>query len=264
VRLGLDRAGSGEPLVLLHGVGTTRRVWRLATPHLAGSHHVLAPDVPGFGDSPPVGPGFEIDAVVDVLAAELVRVAGRPFDLVGHSMGGALAVALASRHPDALHRLVLSAPAGFSPSPRAPALAAGALAPPVLGARRVLGERLAGSALARRAMLVGAVGDPAGMDAGTARHLMRGPLGARRLREAVTAIARADLRDELRSLDRGYALVWGARDRIIPMRVADRMATIREPVTLVRIPGAGHVAQLERPAEYAGAVRDALAAVTVS
>jgi pimeloyl-ACP methyl ester carboxylesterase len=103
----VDVTGQGDPLVLVHGLATTRDIWRLVVPPLAGSRRVAVLDVPGFGASTPAGPGFDLEAVADRLR-EGVAGAGidEPYDLVGHSMGGALALVLAYRHPAEVRRLV--------------------------------------------------------------------------------------------------------------------------------------------------------------
>jgi pimeloyl-ACP methyl ester carboxylesterase len=262
--LGLDRAGKGPPLVLIHGVGTNRGVWRRVLPLLAHERTVVAPDLPGFGDSPPPASGYELGEVGAALAEGLERELGEPFDLLGHSLGGAIALTLATRGPVPVRRLVLSAPAGFAPRPRTVARAAGVLARPALAARRIVGVRTAGNATARRLLLAGTVADGAALDPGAARDIYDGSLTARSLGPAVASVAAANLDAELRRLGRPYALVWGERDRVIPIATAARVAAIRPPAELVRIPGVGHVPQLERPEAFADAVRRALAAVTDS
>jgi pimeloyl-ACP methyl ester carboxylesterase len=262
--LGFDRAGQGPPLVLIHGVGTNRGVWRRATPHLAGERTVLAPDLPGFGESPAPAAGYDLDEVAGTLADALERAAGGPFDLLGHSLGGALAIVLAVRRPALVRSLVLSAPAGFAPRSHAVAGAAGALAGPALTARRILGVATADSALARRVLLATTVADGARLDPDDAREIYRAPQTARSLGAAVASVAAADLARELRRLEGPYALIWGERDRVIPVATAARIAAVREPAATVRIPGVGHVPQLERPAAFADATREALASVTDS
>ena len=102
----MDEAGAGDALVLLHGVGASRGVWRRAMPRLARRRRVLAPDLPGFGGSDPAGAGFDLDAVADALAAGLADRAAAPFDLVGNSLGGAVAVVLAARRPDLVRAVI--------------------------------------------------------------------------------------------------------------------------------------------------------------
>lgn len=71
--LGLEQRGSGEPLVLLHGLATTRGIWRRALPRIGVGRRLVTLDVPGFGDSAPAGPGFDLDAVAALIAASLER-----------------------------------------------------------------------------------------------------------------------------------------------------------------------------------------------
>lgn len=88
--------------MLLHGLGTTQQIWSLVTEPLAASRRVITVDLPGFGASAPAGEGFDLDEVTDrlarALAAHHVTV---PFDLVGHSLGGAVALTLAGWLPSA-------------------------------------------------------------------------------------------------------------------------------------------------------------------
>ena len=78
-RLGRDDHGSGEPLVLLHGVATSRMIWCRVVGPLAERRRVIAVDVPGFGESAPVGPGFELPDVADrLVATPCRRTSGSP------------------------------------------------------------------------------------------------------------------------------------------------------------------------------------------
>jgi pimeloyl-ACP methyl ester carboxylesterase len=86
--IAIDETGHGPPLVLLHGVGASRAVWRLVTPALAEDRRVIAPDLPGFGESAPAANGFDLDSAAAALADPLAERAGGPFDLLGNSLGG--------------------------------------------------------------------------------------------------------------------------------------------------------------------------------
>ncbi|HYZ29871.1 MAG TPA: alpha/beta fold hydrolase, partial [Thermoleophilaceae bacterium] len=110
--LGLDDTGDGEPLVLVHGLATTRLIWRHVVPLLARERRVIAIDVPGFGASPPAGEGFDLEQVADAIDDGLAAAGvDERYDLAGHSMGGALALVLAGRRLERVRRLVLCAPA---------------------------------------------------------------------------------------------------------------------------------------------------------
>lgn len=107
------------PVILLHGFGTSREAMLGLMPWLAGSRHAVAPDLPGFGRHP-YHEGEAHDP--EFYAREVLRFADalgmRRFDLVGTSMGGALAVRVAATAPERVRRVVLLAPAGVRPAVR--------------------------------------------------------------------------------------------------------------------------------------------------
>lgn len=255
VKVAVDASGAGEPLVLLHGLGASRRLWHRVTPLLAASgRRVLAPDLPGFGDSPPAGSGFEFTAVTDALAGALRRRSRRPFDLLGSSLGGAVALQLAIEHPELVRRLVLAAPAGFSPRPWPLASVAGALAEPALAVRRIAGGPLSVSPTARRAILWGAVAEPQHMSPGDARLILSSSRAATRLGPALAEVLRTDLRPLLGRLEAPLGLIWGERDRVVPIATLDAIRALAPDVVAETIPGAAHIPQLERPEEFVAAV----------
>jgi pimeloyl-ACP methyl ester carboxylesterase len=254
----IDQHGDGAPLVLLHGLGASRRLWHRAAPLLARDRLVLAPDLPGFGDSAPAGPGFEFEAVIDALADPLAERAGGPFDLLGSSLGGAVALEFAVAYPERVRRLVLAAPAGFSPRPWPLALAAGGLADSVLAVRRVAGSRLAASATARRALLWGAVAEPQRLSPSDARLILESSRRASRLGPALAAVLQEDLRPRLVALEVPLGFIWGERDRVIPISTLESIRALRADVVAETIPGAAHIPQLERPAEFVIALRRVL------
>lgn len=101
-------AGRGATLVLLHGFTGSKENWLPLMRRLAPSHRVLAPDLPGWGDSTRLADAdYGYAAQAERLAAWLPKVAEGPVVLVGHSMGGGIAALLAARHPRAVSRLVL-------------------------------------------------------------------------------------------------------------------------------------------------------------
>src|ERR1700722_13529434 len=111
-------AGSGETVVFIHGSGpgvTAWANWRNALPVFSERFHVLAPDVLGFGFSArPEGARYGKDMWVDHLIAFLKAKGVTRCHLVGNSLGGALSLALASREPQMVDRIVLMGAAGVS------------------------------------------------------------------------------------------------------------------------------------------------------
>jgi pimeloyl-ACP methyl ester carboxylesterase len=261
MELTVDIAGSGEPLVLVHGLATTRSVWRRVVPLLARTHQVVVLDVPGFGTSAPVGPGFDLDAVADAIG-RAVREAGvgEPFQLVGHSMGGAIALTLAARAPQRVRSLVLVSPAGLRPIPALAASGLGALAAAYVPLRR-LASPVARMALGRRLLMTGGVVDGAALPADEVRALLAASSGARRTREALAAVAAADLRGTLRDLPMPVGGVWGEGDRVIPPGGATTMRAMRAGAACEVVAGAGHIAMIEQPAAFVEALERVLAAI---
>lgn len=106
--------GKGPPIVLLHGLGGTRLQWMPVAKRLLATHRVILVDLPGHGDSPMPDP-FTLQAAADavdaVLAGEKERVV-----LVGHSVGGAIALLEASAHPEHVRGLVVLDAAAKSPT----------------------------------------------------------------------------------------------------------------------------------------------------
>jgi pimeloyl-ACP methyl ester carboxylesterase len=257
VQVGIDVRGAGEPIVLLHGLGASRQVWRRAAPRLARQRLVLAPDLPGLGGSAPAGRGFDLGGVADVLAGLLAERAGGSFDLLGTSLGGAVAVHLADAHPELVRRLVLAAPAGFTPWPLVPG-GAGVVSDQVIAVRRIVGARAAGSATVRRALLWGTVAAPERLSAADARMVFEASRGSERIGAALTAVLRADLRPLVRGLDVPLGLIWGERDRVVPVSTLEALRALRPDAVVETIPDAAHIPQLERPAEFVAAVQRVL------
>jgi len=253
--IAIDEAGHGPPLVLLHGVGASRAIWRRVTPALAEDHHVIAADLPGFGESSPPPDGFALDTAAAALADALAERAGEPFDLLGNSLGGAVALELAVSRPDLVRRLVLAAPAGFAPRSSPVVAAAGAFSDPAVRIRRLLGAPIARSSIARRALLWGAIAEPQRLSADDARMMLRASHGSTQIGAAVAAVLRADLRSELARLEVPLGVIWGWRDRIVPISSLRHIRAVRPDAIVATIPRAAHVPHMEWPEEFVAAVR---------
>lgn len=116
IRTNYHDVGSGFPLLLIHGSGpgvSAWANWRLVMPALAQQARVIAPDMAGFGFSErPAGQRYDMDTWVGQAVGLLDALGIERADLVGNSFGGALALALAIRHPQRVRRLVLMGSVG--------------------------------------------------------------------------------------------------------------------------------------------------------
>jgi pimeloyl-ACP methyl ester carboxylesterase len=254
VTLAFDDRGRGDPLVVIHGLGTSRWIWTEAARGLARRRRVLALDLPGFGESPPLGPRFQLDAVADAVAEGAAARSGGRFDLLGHSLGGAVALTAARRHPDQIRRLILQAPAGFRPRSAPLAEAVAAATPLALSARRLLGRPVAGLGVARRPLLWGAIHDPSRLSTAQARGMLEASRGAAHLREAARVAISADLAADLKAVETPVGFIWGDRDPLMPRSTEEVLRRLRPEAPVRVIPDAAHVAQMERPDAFADAV----------
>jgi 4,5:9,10-diseco-3-hydroxy-5,9,17-trioxoandrosta-1(10),2-diene-4-oate hydrolase len=250
VRVRYLRAGTGTPVVLLHGFASSVYTWKDVLPALARRHDVLALDLPGFGASDqPLDLSAEL--YPKVVAGLMDRLGLGRSALVGNSMGAAVAVQLAATSPDRVDRLVLIDAAGFNLAQAdRPALLRLALS----AAGVALFERLP---LRRTAVRLGL------------RQVFedRALLTDERVEEYLAPLARPGALRSMRSLalSRGQdwsifpslaarvrvptLILWGAADRWIPLAQADRFASAIPGSRKVVLPACGHVPQEERPDE---------------
>jgi len=116
-RLHYTEAGSGPPIILLHGLGADLRTWRLVTPVLARRFHVYALDQLGFGQSEKPQISYRVGTLVDSLNGFLAAVRIDKASVVGNSLGGWVAAMFAATHPERLDKLVLVDAAGYGATP---------------------------------------------------------------------------------------------------------------------------------------------------
>ena len=250
----IDEAGEGQPLVLLHGLATSSVIWAAVVGELSRTRRVVTVDLPGFGRSEPVGADFELERVASRIAHGLAGhgVTG-PYAVVGHSLGGVVAAALAATRPRSVDRLVLVAPAGLAPLPPIAARLLAAAADPLLAARRRLAP-LVELPAGRRALLAFAAADGAQIAPSQARMMVRASAEARRTGAALTTAGATDLHALLDRVRAPIGVIWGDSDRTIPSAYAQVLGRARPDAPVEIIPGAGHVVMAERPTEFAAAL----------
>src|SRR2546423_3460779 len=107
-------AGEGEPLLLVQGRGGGAANWLALAPLLLPGRRLIVPELPGHGGSEPLPAAPSLSAYADRLAVLL----DKPAAVVGHSLGGAIALRLAIRRPDLVRALVLAGSAGISSGSR--------------------------------------------------------------------------------------------------------------------------------------------------
>ena len=214
-----DRAGSGEPLVLIHGLGGSRLIWRPVFERLAAEREVIAVDMPGFGSSPPLADGGPPTArALGEAVAELCRSLGveRPH-YAGNSLGAWAALELAKQGRAA--SVCGISPAGLWRRP--------------LGPRRRDLRRLAlrlrpllpllmSSARARGAMLRTTVAHPERIPRAEAKALVLDWLGSPGY-DAANAEMRAAVFEEPERVTVPVTIAWGSEDRLVAAPRRERM-----------------------------------------
>lgn len=245
------RAGTGPPIVLVHGLGGASSNWSELAPLLATRHRVLAVDLPGHGGSEPLAAAHELDTFADAVAACIEREDVAPAVVIGHSLGGAVALRLAARRPELVSALVLAAPAGISSSTLRARLglrALGALRPSRLAARHR--DRIARSPRLRSLVFRGLASDPSALSPAAVHGFLRGSAAVSESHTALDVLVRHDPRTGLDRVDCPVLVVWGARDWFLPLEDGFEYARrLRAPIRV--LPDTGHLLIAERPKECA-------------
>jgi 3-oxoadipate enol-lactonase len=238
--------GAGDPLLLLHGLGSSSADWQLQVSVFARRYRVLTVDLPGHGRSPrPAGP-LTVAAMAEAVAALLAERAEPPAHVVGLSLGGCVALALALQHPARVRTLTLVntfarlRPAGLR------------------GARRMaarLGLLLAApmptmAAYVARGLFPRPEQRPLYEEA--AARLARNPRGA--YLAAIGAIARFDVLPRLGALRCPTLILAGDRDQTVPLAAAHALQAAIPGARLRLIADSGHATPYDQPQAFNAAV----------
>lgn len=249
IRVRTFEGGSGPLLVLIHGFGGAAWNFAEVAPLLPG-RRLLIPDLPGHGLSEPL-PAPTIAGFADVVAGLVDEPAG----VVGHSMGGVVALRLAERRPDLVRGLVLAAPAGISSSTRTAEITlglAGLVQPGRIAGRRA--DRIARSRRLKR--LVFGRYEVSNADLLTERMVhgfLRGPTLHTDALGAGLALARDDPRQDLERVRCPALVLFGGRDKQVPLDDGFEYAR-RLGAPLRVIADCGHLLIGERPDACAKAI----------
>jgi pimeloyl-ACP methyl ester carboxylesterase len=251
------------PLVLLHGVGGTRRVWTPVLPLLEGHHTVHALTLPGHAGGPPLPPGVtpSVAALVDGVAAELDRLGIDQAHLVGNSLGGWISLELARR--GRARSVVVFGPAGaWRSRARLRALTGGMRVSFFVMqklARRA--DSLARRRWVRRLLLAAQVHDPDRVPPEELAESIRTSVDAVVVVPLLRTVAGQPFARLPENPGCRVRVVWAEKDRIIPYAHFGAPLMERLPgAELVRLPGIGHVPMWDAPGEVARLILEVTAA----
>jgi len=249
-------AGEGPLLLLVHGMAGTAHNWDAVIEPLALHNTVIAPDFPGHGDSAPGGGDYSLGSLASGLRDLMIALGHERATLVGHSLGGGVALQFAYQFPEMVERLVLVSSGGLGPE---------------------VGMVLRAAALPGADLFIRTTAAPGA----TAASWVTGALGRVGLRpnadlaevgRAYASLADVDRRkaflstlhavvdtdgQRVAALDRLYLaedlpvlIVWGERDPIIPV-AHGRAAHTQLPGSRLEVfPDVGHIPQLECPGRF--------------
>jgi 2-hydroxy-6-oxonona-2,4-dienedioate hydrolase len=256
-------AGTGPPVLLLHGHEQSATSWRWVIPTLAQTHRVLALSLPGHGETAPAVGGYAPGRDLAPFVADFLRTLGvGTLDLVGNSVGGSIALRLALANLAGVRTLTLVASAGLGREVH-PLLALDTL--PGIGELAIMLSRIPGGDMQRSGMSAAMLfAQPwrAPAEFLTEQH----DLGRRPGQlEASTAMARAlfdmtgqreVLLDQLHKLSMPTLVVWGENDYVLPAHHA-RSAVDRLPRgRLSLFPDCGHLPHVEHPVRFGTVLSD--------
>ena len=241
-------AGRGDPLVLVHGFLGGARQWREQIRAFSPRCRVVAPDLPGFGDSAQTPPVPSIPKMAELLLQFLDQLNISRFFLLGHSMGGMLAQEMASQAPQRTAALILCGTGARGAMP--------GRFETIAESRARAGKDGAHAAAARIAA--------SWLTNGEKSPHFAGLFEIARLAGLPAHLAGLDAMEQWSGIDRlprvaaPTLVVWSSRDRSYPFKQAEELWRNIPEADLAVIPGAAHAAPLEKPEIFNAIVGDFL------
>jgi pimeloyl-ACP methyl ester carboxylesterase len=257
--------GDGEVLLLIHGMAGSSDSWRSVLPQLSKKFRVIAPDLLGHGESAKPRSDYSLGAFAVWLRDFLDELGVSQATVVGHSLGGGVAMQFVYQHPDYVKRLVLISSGGLGPDVglvlRLLSAPGAELVLPIIAPKPVLnvGNKLrswlrsAGIHSPRGAELWSAYSSLSDRD--TRESFLRTLRSVVDYRgQAVSALNRLGLRTDLPVM-----AIWGERDNIIPVQHAHAAHEARTDARLELLPHVGHFAHVEAPNKVVELIEDFIA-----
>jgi len=263
----LDFGGSGQPLLMVHGLAGSALNWMAVGPQIAKTHRGLAIDLAGFGETPLFGRAATVGANAQLVHDFIETVIGEPVALMGNSMGGHIAIVEASTKPDWVTSMILVDPAIPGARVRRPE-------PAMLGLMATLTvPGLAQTLLDRQVQTLGPEGlvkralelvcadpsrvDPAVVEAHVQLTRQRAHLGRQNARALIQALRSIGLRmadprfwTRVLGVRAPTLVIHGSLDRLIPVSAAVELCRRRPDWDLEILEGVGHVPMMETPGHF--------------
>jgi pimeloyl-ACP methyl ester carboxylesterase len=251
-------AGSGDPVIFIHGLAANLTHWVHIAPHFSRRFRVLGLDLPGCGESPELPQGFSVDNFRDHIIRWMDYLNIERATVVGHSLGGMITTSLAIKYPERIRSAVLVNPAGVQPMPL----------PFRIGGHIILRDQILSLILPKvwKGLLSQVFGTENRFTEGfykTCEETFDD--------NDVHGIAKiiAGLRHDI--LEKDFAkllgeiqvpthLIWGDKDLLVPARLLRRAAKKFSRVHAVEIKKCGHMPNIEYPFRLIHTIEEALQA----
>lgn len=264
LRLRYWDAGSGDPVLLVHGIGASLEYWRFTVDALARDNRVLAVDLPGCGFSERGPEVPTLAGTADLMVGFLDALGLARASFVGNSLGGLVCLETALRHPDRIDRLILSNSAGLG---REVSIFWRLVSVPVLGPALIELNRW----LALRGKL-NLFYQPQGNEPELVARCQEW-IARPDLTDTIVGAARSGVdlrgqrpeivrRDRLATMEMPTLVVWGRDDWVIPPSHGELAQRLIPNARLVLIDRCGHCPQLQRPDVFNRVAREFLAGGT--
>ncbi len=269
IQLAYTEAGNGkETILFIHGLGGTRQHWQQTLPALSSNYRVLAVDLPGYGDSRLQK--VPQDSMLHYFSASLLALMDSlsipEAHLVGHSMGGQIAMLFALEHPERVQKLVLAAPAGIETFTEAEGQGLRAFAAntyPQKPSEAQIRQNYALNFYQKPEAAEGLIQERLALN-----ESAYFPTYANVLIKAVNGMLDTPVASRLAELQAPVLLIFGKEDRLIPNRylhpnltteaLAQQAQQTLPKSQLLMLPNAGHLLMFEQPDAFNQALKDFL------
>jgi pimeloyl-ACP methyl ester carboxylesterase len=256
VRLSHIRKGSGEPLLLVHGLGSQYQVWQPLIDRLAAAHEVVAIDLPGFGDSPPLPDDRPPSAIelTGAVADFLDSIGWERPHVAGNSLGGWIGLELAKR--GRARSVAAIGPAGFgNRRERAFTVESLRLTHRVTQLTYAIAPRMLAGPLGRKLSLSQVFARPERMTVEAAVEATRNFADSPGVPGALEALRQGHFSGG-ETIDVPVTMIWGERERLLPRRERQAARSVRAVpgARLVWLRGCGHTPTWDDPAAVAEVV----------
>jgi pimeloyl-ACP methyl ester carboxylesterase len=245
--------GKGPPILFLHGLGGSSRDWSANLPAFASNYRAMAMDFPGFGESDKPEVRYSIEWLTDGVERFLQQQECDRLNLVGHSMGGLVALNLASRPKSRVKKLVITDAVGVSDKSE---FLAYAMSKKIMGAdtewefvESFLKDQF-------RSMADDLIEKQKPQTARDLFESLKVPIIGKPLLpmtpevQMIASIFDFDIRPKLASIQQPTLILWGAKDSIASPQDASFLQTKIHASTLIVFPDSGHSPMMEHPSLF--------------